>query len=89
LEVSLTAVDAAEKYAAAELENPSAMNFRAPSVEGISASLKSRGSVRFYHADFFKGYTANDMPTQFDLVYDYTVRPLLHATFLILLKASV
>jgi methyl halide transferase len=76
LDVSPTAVSAANSYAKAELANPSAQNFsdpeKRPSVDA--------GTVKFIVGDFFKSgweKESQDGDTSpfkgFDLIYDYTV----------------
>lgn len=86
LEISATAVEEARKYAAVEMSHPQEYNFgQAP-----SQTTRDVGSATFVVGDFFdseweKGEGILDAGVKFDLVYDYTVRFLLHFSFLFVL----
>jgi hypothetical protein len=73
LEISSSAVAAAEAFASAELRQPAAHNF------GAEADVReSLGRVTFLQGDFFrKDWETNSLPNdrlKFDLIYDYTVK---------------
>lgn len=76
LDVSQTAVSAANTYAEMQLANPSTNNFADPD----ERPLVERGSVQSFAADFFNsGLLAQFQDDKntfdgFDLIYDYTVR---------------
>jgi hypothetical protein len=74
LEVSPAAIAAAKEYTSSVLENPPAMYFSTQVEEEITEYRAQRGEVHFFQADFFeKDWAGRDVPSQFDLVYDYTV----------------
>lgn len=72
LEVSSTAVSAAEHYAAGQMAKPSSYNF----TSGDRNGCISPGSVTFIEGDFFQSDWESQLDaehTGFDFVYDYTV----------------
>ncbi|KAF2752072.1 S-adenosyl-L-methionine-dependent methyltransferase [Sporormia fimetaria CBS 119925] len=71
LEISETAVETAQGYAAGQLKEPSSDNF--PKVDGWSRP--EAGSVAFVQGDFFKRDWEKAIPgddKRFDVIYDYT-----------------
>ncbi|CAL5869480.1 uncharacterized protein PFLUO_LOCUS3709 [Penicillium psychrofluorescens] len=81
LEISATAVKAAENYAAAEMQNPSAYHFGS---RESPSSPDSPGTATFLQGDFFSSKWESkggvDGTTKFDLAYDYTFLCALHPT---------
>ncbi|KAF2279102.1 S-adenosyl-L-methionine-dependent methyltransferase [Westerdykella ornata] len=77
LEISHTAVEAAERYAAEQMHTPSPSNFASCETgTGIEA-----GTVRFLQGDFFDNDWVAQLPDRdrkFDLIYDYTFLCALH-----------
>lgn len=70
LEISQTAVTEADKYASAELKEPTGYNF------GSTGSPQEKpGTVKFVEGDFFSGDWEKKWCNgeKFDLIYDYTV----------------
>ena len=58
-----------------ELKNPSPFFFPTLGDAKVATYQERRGKVHFIQADFFKkDWVGKDCPSQYDLVYDYTVR---------------
>jgi len=77
LEVSQTAVSAANTYAEAQLAHPSAANFSGSAPRPPKAPI-NRGKVKFVEGDFFMSdwmidcLDEGEISEGFDLIYDYT-----------------
>ena len=79
LEVSPAAVAAAKDYSSSQFESPSQAYFSTRNDEEVAAYLKNRGEAHFFCADFFeKSWAGNDVPSRYDLVYDYTVSSVMY-----------
>lgn len=76
LEVSETGASVAREYARSELHNPQDYNFGSHFKENPEVG---KGEVTILQGDFFKRDWEGGM--QFDLIYDYTVRFTLLASF--------
>ncbi|KAK3392535.1 S-adenosyl-L-methionine-dependent methyltransferase [Sordaria brevicollis] len=76
LDVSERAVGSARQYAASELRNPSAYNFRSTSTSNSSPGSASHGTATFLVGNFFEqeweAHLAPEGEQKFDLIYDYT-----------------
>lgn len=77
LDVSEKAVEAARRYAANELRDPSAYNFRTTSASNHLPEGATRGTATFLVGNFFEqkweAHLAPEGEQKFDLIYDYTV----------------
>ncbi|KAJ4406661.1 hypothetical protein N0V85_004479 [Neurospora sp. IMI 360204] len=77
LDVSGKAVEAAREYAANELRDPSAYNFKEASPYTHSPEGATRGTATFSVGNFFEreweSLLATEDEQKFDLIYDYTV----------------
>ena len=80
LEVSQTAVDAANEYANIEQTKPRDHNFSSPDPTVTSFLGSVKGTFNFVVGDFFKSHWEDQCKrggegteTGFDLIYDYTV----------------
>ena len=72
LDVSSTAVAAAESYAASQMDSPSPDNFASPA----GGAVVSAGKATFLEGDYFSRDWEERLPGQrgeFDIIYDYTV----------------
>lgn len=76
LDVSEKAVEAARQYAATELRDPSAYNFRDTSASNHLLESATRGTATFLVGNFFEqkweAHLAPEGEQKFDFVYDYT-----------------
>lgn len=77
LDVSEKAVVAAREYAANELRDPSAYNFKDAPTFTLPPESATRGTANFLAGNFFERDWESLLPTEdghkFDLIYDYTV----------------